>query len=71
VCNNVECAQSEACRKTGPTQVCGCNGGAACAAGQVCCQVGGCKDLNSDPQNCGVCGRACAAGSSCVSGACS
>ncbi|MGA2938821.1 MAG: hypothetical protein ABSF52_17225 [Syntrophobacteraceae bacterium] len=29
-----------------------------------------CKNLGTDPQNCGACGNVCAAGMSCVSGAC-
>ncbi len=41
----------------------------ACPAGQVVCG-GLCKDTASDPNNCGVCGHACAPGTACVSGVC-
>ncbi|MEZ4405981.1 MAG: hypothetical protein R3A52_05850 [Polyangiales bacterium] len=55
-----------------------CVGGAcalgACAAGYGNCDgstANGCEsDLNSDPLDCGACGRACAAGSTCEAGLC-
>ncbi|MEQ8455681.1 MAG: hypothetical protein RLO52_10370 [Sandaracinaceae bacterium] len=41
-----------------------------CAAGQITCAGDGCVDPSSDPSHCGGCGNDCAAGGSCVSGAC-
>src|SRR4051812_4282358 len=35
---------------------------------QLCGSV--CSDLNKDPENCGGCGNACAAGQVCASGSC-
>jgi hypothetical protein len=71
VCSGLDCNPGERCRKTGPNQVCSCNGGAACIPGQTCCQTpGGCRDLAADPQNCGACGKACPSGSLCVLGSC-
>jgi formylglycine-generating enzyme required for sulfatase activity len=40
-----------------------------CGAGQTNCS-GVCRNLASDPEACGACGRACTAGDSCVSSAC-
>jgi len=40
-----------------------------CPAGQLWCGVI-CADLTSDPQNCGECGKACAAGQVCNRGRC-
>src|SRR5262249_32136750 len=52
------------------TQVCT-NGlcGVGCTGGLVKCG-GVCRDLTSDPGNCGACGQPCAAGQTCVSGQC-
>jgi hypothetical protein len=53
------------------TDLCSCNGGSACAAGQTCCQSpAGCIDLQTDPQNCGACGRSCAPGLICSGATC-
>jgi hypothetical protein len=41
----------------------------SCQAGLTNCG-GLCDNLQTDPQNCGVCGKTCAAGSVCSSGAC-
>jgi hypothetical protein len=72
ICGTTTCNAGERCQKTGPNQVCSCNGGAACVPGQVCCQnPTGCFDLQSDATNCGACGRKCPAGSTCVAGSCS
>lgn len=43
--------------------------GAVCPVGQKVCQ-GACRDLQSDPSNCGECGRACGPSQVCVGGAC-
>jgi hypothetical protein len=45
-------------------------GKCACPSGSTLCG-GNCVDLQSDPQNCGQCGNACATEQSCVSGVCS
>jgi hypothetical protein len=53
------------------TDICSCNGGAACAAGQTCCQTpAGCINLATDAMNCGACGRRCAPGLICTAGTC-
>jgi len=71
-CETTVCARGEACTRSGSRQVCRCNGGAACASGQTCCQTpAGCFDLATDATNCGACGRACAPGQTCNNGACS
>jgi hypothetical protein len=43
--------------------------GAECSFGEVPCGER-CSDLVTDPQNCGTCGAACAAGEACVAGLC-
>jgi hypothetical protein len=50
------------CRMPSGTYVC-------CATTSSCCN-GQCRDLQTDPQNCGTCGRACATGSTCCKGTC-
>jgi hypothetical protein len=40
-----------------------------CTSGRICCD-GMCRDVSSDPTNCGICGNFCSGGSSCCSGAC-
>jgi hypothetical protein len=60
-----------------------CNGLRACGPGTangycdvdaglsfICCPGVGCVDTGTDPQNCGSCGQACAAGQSCRFGGC-
>lgn len=49
--------------------------GGTCPAGSTLCGAGAgnpgrCVNLQTDPNNCGMCGRACAAGQSCVMGTC-
>jgi hypothetical protein len=45
--------------------------GAYCGttASQICCGAA-CADVSSDSENCGACGRACAAGTTCTGGVC-
>jgi hypothetical protein len=70
-CDGVTCRLGESCEKVGPSQVCRCNGAAACGPTHVCCESpAGCKDLMTDPTSCGACGHVCAPGLSCVSGVC-
>jgi hypothetical protein len=70
-CDGRDCAAGERCNKLGVFETCGCNGKAACQAGNICCPApGGCVNTNADPKNCGACGRTCAVGSSCKSGTC-
>lgn len=45
------------------------SGGSSCAEGLTQCGAE-CKDLQSDVQHCGACGRACGAGEGCFAGAC-
>jgi len=71
-CGPTRCRPGEACIAVdaGP-DLCSCNGGSACGEGETCCQTpGGCRDLQSDPSNCGACGRACPNGLFCIAGAC-
>jgi hypothetical protein len=44
--------------------------GGSCAEHFVSCSPGECTDLETDPQNCGACGNACAAGVACAGGVC-
>jgi hypothetical protein len=70
---DVACQPGEACRHIiGPTpDVCSCNGGNACTAGQTCCQwPAGCRNLQNDPSSCGACGRSCPSGFFCSAGQC-
>ena len=41
----------------------------SCLPGRTNC-AGTCVNLATDPKNCGICGKVCAAGSTCVAGAC-
>lgn len=70
-CDATVCRPGERCRRSGGSQLCGCNDGAACSAAQVCCQTpAGCTDVLTSPTSCGACGRACMAGFICSAGAC-
>jgi hypothetical protein len=48
---------------------CNGSGGCVCPNGLPACN-GQCPDLQTDPANCGACGHACPAGSTCVAGVC-
>lgn len=50
--------------------VCSCLGGSPCSAAETCCAPQGCRDLDTDDQNCGACGEACFNGMSCNNGVC-
>lgn len=69
------CRQSE-CNPpcTGGNQcaggTCTCDGGPACIGGSTCCPGLGCKDLTSDPANCGGCDLRCLSPDLCCSGTC-
>jgi hypothetical protein len=70
-CDGTACVPGEACVKKQGNNVCSCNGGDACTAGRVCCQSpAGCKDLDTDKDNCGGCGHACPKGQNCSAGQC-
>ena len=45
---------------------------ACCPPGQLCCDQAnnGCADVNTDPSNCGSCGKSCGAGNTCNNGRC-
>lgn len=61
-----DCAGDAVCR--GGT--CSCLGEGPCSAGETCCAPVGCRDLDSDPQNCGECGEDCQDGLACNAGVC-
>jgi hypothetical protein len=70
------CPNGQGCTQGTDCQSGSCVGGicqAACPAGQTLCG-GFCKNLQTDPQNCGSCGDACPSGQNsspaCVSGTC-
>jgi hypothetical protein len=67
-----------------PTGACGCNSDSVCSAGRVCNHTSGrcvcatgqmqcsgaCVNLQTDANNCGSCGMACASGQHCTAGVC-
>lgn len=63
------CADTGACSTTGS---CDCGGSATCTSPEVCCDAaqGQCANLMGDNDNCGSCGKQCAAGLACQSGSC-
>jgi hypothetical protein len=70
-CDATVCRPGERCRQSGGSRLCGCNGGAACAAAEVCCQTpAGCTDVQTSPTSCGACGRVCTTGFACSGGEC-
>ncbi len=62
------CAPGEICVALPKAVVCDC-GGVKCLPGQHCCSDG-CKDVETDPKNCGACGRTCAPGQACKGWTC-
>ena len=70
VCNNgcVCCVYGNGNDRCRPPGTCG-PGTVVCPPGQSNCGGGGCRDLSSDSNNCGACGRVCPAGA-CEAGAC-
>lgn len=70
VCGSTTCNKGETCVKAGGTSNCACNGKPACSAGQVCCPVAGCVDVQTSAAHCGACGNACPTGQTCVAGLC-
>lgn len=61
-----DCAGDAVCRG----RTCSCLGEGPCSSGETCCAPQGCRDLDSDPRNCGECGEACPNGRSCNDGVC-
>ncbi|HQP36172.1 MAG TPA: hypothetical protein PLI95_13380 [Polyangiaceae bacterium] len=73
-CGNTHCRRGEHCKLDTQTNkdVCSCNGAEACDPLETCClSPAGCRNLASDPQSCGACGRTCPPGFKCSSGVCS
>jgi hypothetical protein len=68
MCNHA-CGPGSMCQKGSCTPPVGCNDGAACTLGDTCCPSG-CTNTDSDPNNCGTCGRACGPDNTCSSGFC-
>lgn len=64
-CSSCDTTTSNGCQE----DRCVCNLGPACSAGSTCCSLG-CRNLDSDPNNCGQCGKACGVGESCQAGQC-
>lgn len=72
-CGATTCKSGEACQHVPgpPPDICSCNGGTACGTGEICCQSpAGCRDLQTDPSDCGACGRSCPIGFFCSAGQC-
>jgi hypothetical protein len=75
---------SGVCGESGDLQCCGgpgepvcCGGPACCGAGERCCSSESdpalpsrCVDVQSDPDNCGICNQVCALDQTCSAGAC-
>ena len=56
------CPPGEACVGSRCQVPASCNGGPVCSTDEQCC-ASGCSNTNSDPRNCGFCGRTCTPGS--------
>jgi hypothetical protein len=67
VSGGCSCSNNNQCTSNGG---CSCNGGPACTGSSNCCGMAGCRDLLTDEQNCGACGKACGVGQLCCGGAC-
>lgn len=65
--SDTQCAAGNVCQNG--TCVGACSATAPCGANETCCS-GRCEALQTDPNNCGVCGRACGANQACCAGAC-
>lgn len=67
---NIDCATGERC--AGGRCTCLAQDGVleACSADETCCPGIGCRALDRDARNCGLCGHLCGAGEVCDSGAC-
>jgi hypothetical protein len=57
---------------SGASSECSCNGSTGCKGVETCCPGGpsNCKQLDSDPQNCGACGHVCPPGFVCTAAQC-
>jgi hypothetical protein len=61
------CTNGNLCTGT----ICTCNGGSACTGASTCCpNIAGCVNLQTDPMNCGNCGKPCNLGDLCCNGIC-
>ncbi|MSP60650.1 MAG: hypothetical protein EXR72_09980 [Myxococcales bacterium] len=66
---NLACPNGTLC--TGGKCLCGPKGmGVNCSGADTCCGAVGCKNLMSDVNNCGMCGRACKDNEACMAGGC-
>ena len=65
-CSDGACSGSPACAAAEVGGFCNLDGGVS----WVCCAGTGCTDTSADSKNCGACGIACGAGTSCDAGVC-
>ena len=61
------CPANETCNSAGD---CRCGSNPGCASAETCCGGNRCANLDNDENNCGKCGKKCATGANCNSGAC-